>query len=258
MNTLPRRRDDKIAIISQEIRSELRRIIRKYNELTRPLQLFRVVDTRPDGAPKYQVCFDLYPHEPTGSGLRMSSKKVCQPDERLQDLVYDFAGSVWHLKDRLHAWGRARSLLYVKPKRIEDHAKDSPELLITADLITRKKHAAHENRSGIDPCLDVIQLDTSASGRIEYWYNGAVKETILLVTDPTPIPFCIDICEGNGLGQPKSDPPLPEERIGNAANVIWTGFRHWIPLIKEFKIFTSGDPEYIALAAILGAVGLDI
>ena len=80
----------------------------------------------------------------------------------------------------------------------------------------------------------------------------------LLVTEPTPIPFRIEIYEGNGRGELKSDPPLPEHKVGNAANVLWTGFRHWIPLLKEFKVLANEDPESVALTNIIRSAGLDI
>ena len=135
-------------IIAKEIRSEIRRAIRKHNELSQPLRLFRPTEARPEGHPRYQVCFDLGPREPTGAGLRYSCAEVARPDERLEDLVYDFARSVWHLHDRLHQWAKAKHLLLSRPRRIMDHARNCKELLIAADLINRKKHGANENLSG--------------------------------------------------------------------------------------------------------------
>ena len=99
------------AAIATELRSEVRRIIRKWYGLQTPLQTFREFE-RPEGRPSIQVCFGPSllgdsPPEPAAAGLRCGTNEIGLPDERIDDAFHDFAGSVWHLGDRIHKWDRA-------------------------------------------------------------------------------------------------------------------------------------------------------
>ncbi len=63
-------------------------------------------------------------------------------------------------------------------RRIKKHIDNSTQLQICGDLITEKKHAAREERSGLQPWLYITHFDTSANGPVEFWYAGAVKESV--------------------------------------------------------------------------------
>jgi hypothetical protein len=43
------------------------------------------------------------------------------------------------------------------------------------DLANWKKHGRHENRSKLSPHLTQVAFDTSRSGPIEMFYDGAIK-----------------------------------------------------------------------------------
>jgi hypothetical protein len=172
----------------------------------------------------------------------------------MDDAFHDFAGSVWHLGDRIYNWDVANGT----PRRIaksrkRKHVDCSQELKICGDLITEKKHAAREERSGLKPWLYITQFDTSAVNPVEFWYEGALKEAVLLVSSMSPIPFHVDVYRGDDPKLDRDDPD-PEARIGDAVEVISAGFRHWLPLIRELGILDGDDPESVALVQILKAL----
>lgn len=91
-----------------------------------------------------------------------------------------------------------------------------------------KKYAAKTN------------LETSNSGPIEFYYDGAMKDKELIVTNPVPIPFTVDILvqDGNAV-------------LGDAREVINRGLLDWLPLVQRLGILGGDDPETKALCTIL-------
>lgn len=243
--------------VGYELRSEIRRVLRKHAVLTNPLQMFRQIDGRPEGAPTYQVCFDILPPVPSGDGLRIRTRKMTQPDERVEDAVYDLARAVWHFKDWLGHWARLNGSRW---DVAENHAKGCRELSVAADLINTKKHGTTskggvQNRSGLYPYINEVHFDTSTSGVIEVWYRGDLKETTLLVTDPNPIPFRVPIWQGDGSWHRLNDRQEDDgECIGDAAAVLMRGFIHWLPLIKSLGVLDDYErnPESSVLRVALG------
>lgn len=242
--------------ISREIRSEIRRILRKWYSLQTPIQTFREVD-RPAGRPSIEVYFGTSllgpnPHNSSSVGAQYKSIGILGlPDERINDAIHHFAGSVWHLGDRIRRWDRARGTSSeVVKRRITKLIGESRDLQICGDLITEKKHGAREDRSGLQPWLSGTHFDTSKNGAVEFWYDGKVKEAYLLVTIANPVPFRVDVYRGD-------DPTINRERpdagakIGNAVDIISSGFRAWLPLIRDLGLLVGDDPEDDALIQIL-------
>ena len=183
----------------------------------------------------------------------MQAKSLILPDERILDLAYRFAESVWHLKDRLKTWVEAKGL----DCDIESIASSREELLVVADLANQKKHGAlRQPRSGRSPRLGtprrddsganvgagsgVVSFDTSKSGPMVWFYSGSRKEKELLVTNPVPIPFTLEILVGDG-----------ETSLGNASEFIYSAFCRWLPIIKDAGIL-AGDRESEELRKDLG------
>jgi hypothetical protein len=185
-----------------------------------------------------------------GTGLRMGVKQLVRPDERLDDFVYGFAGSLWHLKDRLRQWCAAAG----RPDRIEEDANGSADLLVCADLVNRKKHGKNDNRSGLDPWVGPPILDTSQSGVVEFLYDGAWKETTLVVSEPNPIPYRIDILRNAGERR-EQEASLDSEalRIGSSSEIFLRALVHWCPLIDNLEVLQD-DSESAALRRELSQV----
>jgi len=199
-----------------ELRAELRSILRQFDDLRRPISQFaRYPDPAP-GQPPFCVLFDNGPHRRI-NGLRAGIKKLSLPDERILDAVLSLAKSIWHLKDRLHQWVQANNL----PEDVESYAKDCPPLLIAADLANWKKHGRSQNVSVQKPRLELVEFDTSQSGIVEFFYDGAMKEKELLVTNPKPLKFKVPVLIDGGDAQ-----------LGDAVEVLTQAFEHWKPLIR--------------------------
>ncbi len=242
--------------ISREIGSEIRRILRKWYSLKTPIQTFREVD-RPAGRPSIEVYFGTSllgpsPHDSTSVGVQDKSiGTLGLPDERINDALHHFAGSVWHLRDRIRRWDRARGTSpEVVKRRITKLIGESRDLQICGELITEKKHGAREDRSGLQPWLSGTHFDTSKNGAVEFWYDGAVKEAYLLVTIANPVPYRVDVYRGD---DPAIDRERPDEgaKIGDAVDIISSGFRAWLPLIRDLGILDGDGPEENALVQIL-------
>jgi hypothetical protein len=216
------------ARIATEIRSELRSILRQRTELRKPLDWFGEVESRPPDIPRYYVLFDQNPRLVV-SGLRLGgSGEISLPDERIVDRVFEFAKSVWHLKDRLKLWVAAQGLRF----NVEAHAKQCHDLLICADLANWKKHGENGNRSQVNPCVETVKFDTSKSGAIEIYYDGATKHQELLVTNPVPIPYQVDVVINDD-----------KRNIGNVVDVLDRGFSGWFPIIQTLGILSANDRE---------------
>ena len=219
--------------IATEIWGELRGILRLMEDLRAPLHHFEPLVPPPMDRPGYYVMFDQRPRR-LMNGKRLGGiGKLSLPDERISSQALELAKAVWHLKDRLHQFAKATGVHI----DVEAHATESPELLICADLANWKKHGANKNRSTLSPRLGTVAFDTSGSGPVEFFYDGATKQKELLVTNPTPISFTVAISVDGDV------------EIGDAVEVICRGFRHWLPLIETLGVLAGDDREAERLRA---------
>ncbi|MCY2931839.1 MAG: hypothetical protein NTV86_20570 [Planctomycetota bacterium] len=219
-----------------EIRAELRSIVRQLEDLRHPIGRFEELPDPTEGQPTLYVHFDDRPRRRI-NGLRICTPSVALPDERITDAVLSTAQGIWHLKDRLMQWCKVHGC----PEDVEVYARQSPDLLVCADLANRKKHGRHENRSGCDPRLGVIKFDTSQSGVIELFYDGATKEKGLLVTEPRPLSFSIPVLAADD-----------KTEIGDALGILAGGLQHWKTLIRKVGILEGTDPETVAVKQMFG------
>jgi hypothetical protein len=222
--------------LAAEIRAELRSILRQRDDLRKPLDWFGLVESRPAGQPRYYVLFDQNPRLAI-TGFRLGGcKHLRQPDERIFDKVFEFAKSVWQLKDRLKLWVKAQGLSI----DIEAEANKSQHLLLCADLANWKKHGENKNRSGLAPRIDLVTFDTSRSGSLELYHDGATKHDELLVENNVPIPYRVDVVGNGGATQ-----------LGNATDLIERGFQDWLPVLQAIGVLSGGDRESDYLRASL-------
>ncbi len=84
-----------------------------------------------------------------------------------------------------------------------------------------------------------IVFDTSRSGLLEYYRDGATKQQELMVSNTVPIPYRVDVADGSGTV------------IENAANIIRVGFDHWLFLINQLGILAGAGREDVALHYVL-------
>jgi len=221
--------------IGREIKSELRSILHNLCELLRPIDRFSTSPDRPAGVPRHFVCFDNARHFDV-TGLRKNILEMRFPVETITDRVALLAASVWHLKDRLNHYAKATNANVDS----DAWANNSRNLQICGDIGNHKKHGHNQNRSGMSPQLvPEIIFDTSHSGLLEFYYNGATKQRELLVSNPVPIPYRVDIADGAGTV------------IGDAATIIRAGFNHWLPLIGQLGIVAGTGQEETSLRDIL-------
>jgi hypothetical protein len=227
----PNRTTDDIA---NEIRAELRCILRARRDLYTPLERFEPI-TDSNGTTRYYVLFDMHGRSRI-QGLKLGGLKAFRaPDERIYDRIHEFAKAVWHLKDRLYQYAKATA----QQVDVDHIAKLRNDQLVCADLANKKKHGRNENRSKLDPHLGLVSFDTSNNGAIEMYYDGAMKDKELIVAEPVPISYSVDI-----LDQDKTV-------IGDARVIINRGFNGWLPLIRQLGILSADDPETKALRSIL-------
>ncbi len=214
--------------IADGIRKELRSILKMRLELCTPIDRFEPVVSAHDGESRHYVIFQSG-RKPGFKGLLLGGLKVfTAPDERIHDAVLEFSKAVWHLKDRLIRFARIRG----SSINFEEIAQQSNELLVASDLSNQKKHGGNDNRSGLDPYLSEVSFDTSNSGMVEIYYDGAIKEKGLIVSNPVPIPFSIDILANNG-----------DQNLGDARIVLNSAFGHWLPTIRSLGVIAGDDPE---------------
>jgi hypothetical protein len=221
--------------IGSEIKTELRNILHNLCELLRPINRFYTSPERPVGVPRHFVCFDSAPHQEV-TGLRTNILQMCFPVETITDRVAVLAASVWHLKDRLNHCAKA-----TKAAADSDAwANSDRNLQICGDLGNHKKHGHNQNHSGLNPRLvPEIVFDTSRSGLLEFYYDGATKQRELLVSNAVPIPYRVYVADGAGTV------------IGNAATIIRAGFDHWLPLIHQLGVLAGAGREDAALRDVL-------
>ncbi len=221
--------------VASEIRVELRSIIRQIEDARSPVSQFWLDESPPEGGPRFYVMFDSRPRKPI-RGLKCSVLSLKLPDERITDAYFSLAKSIWQLKDRLRLWVKANSLAI----NIETEANGCKFLQMCADLANWKKHGKNDNRSGMNPIMDLVTFDTSKSGSVEFFYEGNTKYKELIVSNPVSIPYRIDITNGtNG------------QVIGNALDIMITGFRSWFHVIHSIKVLEGGNPEAEHLRSIL-------
>jgi len=204
--------------IAEDIRIELRSILRQKQELSKPIGWFRLINSIPEGKPRYFVVFDKSEFRHI-KGLQTNIKELGLPDEGIWDSITNFAMGVWHLKDRLHQWIKINGIK-VNAESVVD---DSLNLKVCADIANSKKHGRSSNRSGLSPTLSLVKFDTSNSGTIEFYYEGDIKNKILLVTNPIPIPYTVDIMINNEQGT-----------LGNAVK-YFSQASNWRGGSKEFN-----------------------
>ena len=213
--------------IGEEIRFELRSIVRQNNHLLRPISCFQPIEGVPEGQPRYRVMFDTNPPKPI-RGMKVRVNTIRVPDEQMVDDVLNYAKSVWHLKDRLKLWIACVGMTL----DVEGCASNDMHLMVCSDLANRKKHGESRNRSGCYPRLnEQIELDTSQSGLLEFYYNGVRREKELIVSKPVPIPYRIEIQKDDGTVL--SD---------NAVIYLTEAFRTFLKIIDAIG-FWENDPE---------------
>jgi hypothetical protein len=169
--------------IGKEIKTELRNILHNLCELLRPINRFYTSPDRPVDIPRHFVCFDSTPHREV-TGLRTNILKTSFPVETITDRVSLLAASVWHLKDRLNHYAKATKA------DADAWANSDRNCQICGDIGNHKKHGHNQNHSGVNPQLvPEIVFDTSRSGLLEIYYDGATKHGELLVSNAVPIPY---------------------------------------------------------------------
>jgi hypothetical protein len=222
-------------MISGEIKTELRNILHNLCELLRPLNRFYTSPARSVGVPRHFVSFDTTPHREV-MGLRTNVLQLSFPVETISDRVALLAASVWHLKDRLNHYAKATR----SAANSDTWANSDRNLQICGDIGNHKKHGHNQNHSGINPRLvPEIIFDTSHSGLLEIYYDGATKHRELLVSNTVPIPYRVDVANGTGTV------------IGNAVTLIRAGFDHWLRLIHQLGVIAGPGRDDEALREVL-------
>ncbi len=218
------------AHIAAETRVELRSILRQRDDLRKPLDAFGLVESRSEGEPRYYVLFDANPRLVV-KGMRLGGCGTLRlTDERIIDQVYSFAESVWHFKDRLKLLARAARLSL----SVESESQRSHHLMICSDLANWKKHGECRNRSGLLPRAATVAFDTSRSGPLELYYDGATKHQELLVTNSVPISYSVEVT-GTKDGQ--------EIALGDAVQLIDMGFHDWLPIVTASGVLSEQNRE---------------
>jgi hypothetical protein len=169
-------------------------------------------------------------------GIQIKTNVLGLPDETIHDRVLEFAKTVWHLKDRLTQLADAIR----QSIDLDAIAKQSTNLLVSADLANMKKHGRCENRSTLNPQLGPVKFDVSKSGPLELFYDGAMKCKELVVTHPVPIPFAVDVLVHDGASA-----------LGDARDIIKLAFLDWLPIIQQLGVLSANEPEAAALHSIL-------
>lgn len=214
-NRQPRERVS-AAEMATEIRKELRGILRRMDDLRRPMAVELVAGV-PEGEPRYL--------------LRKASAY-----EAIQEDVITLAGMVWHLKDRLKRW-MAASQLACSPT-IEELAERNKPLLVCADLIDSKKHGGGSNRSGYAPRVGGISF--RPNGVMAIRYDGALKAGDIRVINADPIPYTVEIVTGDGKGT-----------FGPAIDVICNAFEQWRVVVGNIDLLGGSDAESVQLRRLL-------
>jgi hypothetical protein len=202
--------------MASEIRTELRGIFRRMDELCRPI-VPELVEGVLEGEPRYSL-------------------RKMAAHESIQEEVIALAGIIWHLKDRLKRWISAAKI-DCQPA-IEEIAAADSALLICGDLIDSKKHGGRSNRSGYAPCVGEIGI--RPNGKMGIKYDGALKLSEIRVMNPDPVSFTVEIITGDGKGT-----------LGPAMDVVRKAFEPWRVVIDELDLLGASDGESVQLRRLM-------
>lgn len=208
------------------IREDLRHALRLWDELHKPIDVFMADETRQIGQPRFYVVFDLKPRKKI-AGLQIQTKNFEFYDEPIINKTLEFASKVWHLKDKLSKYARYSNC----PLDIDGHVNQHQALKIVSDLTNANKHGGNGNRSGISPVIDLVRFNTSKSGVIELYLDGATKEKELLVTFKTPIAYTVDLKSSSGASQI------------DAVQVIYEALICWLPCLRKLGVLDGDNRE---------------
>jgi len=212
----PRKRVDS-SEMAAEIRRELRGILRRLDDLRRPM----IPELAADHAERDDLQYVL--------------PRLAAHEAIIEDVI-TLAGMVWHLKDRLKRW-LAASDLACSPT-IEEIAASQKPLLICGDLIDSKKHGGGSNRSGFAPTVGNISFNPG--GQIGLKYDGALKVADFRVSNQTPIPFTVEIVSGDS-----------QYTFGPAVTVISKAFENWRNVINATDLLDGTGTECCELRRLL-------
>jgi hypothetical protein len=206
--------------IKREIRIELRSILRRWDELSKPAGTFQEVQGLPDGHPKWRL-------------LDMRSA------EEVHDRLYRFAGSVWQLKDRLKQWlsasgekiGTKDTSGNDVETSIEETVKQYLPLLVCADLYNHKKHGQLSSyRCGRVPAFHGVQWKTN--GLTALRTDGPSQTIDCLFPTPTPVEWACEVISTTS-----------NESFGNGVVLIARAFHFLIPLLLQLGFLKPLDAE---------------
>jgi hypothetical protein len=216
--------------LDEKLCAALRSVIRDWQMLRAPLLVDEIKNPLPtSGAQRFRV-------------------RGAESYEELQEGVIQFAGRVWQLKDGLIKWLQTRPSLRLvfsdtasgatvvgaggddAARTIEEAAKLCMPLLLCADLYNSHKHYDDCNRSGYQPFLNGVQLDGSKAGTLGIRYDGTRKIDEITVSNPTPVPFRIEVQSRN---QPVD--------FGDAVVMIGRALNYWIPLVRQMELLSPSN-----------------
>lgn len=203
--------------IADEVKTDLRSIIRQFDKLRRP----------PKAIPVEKYGGIMYRFE----GFENT--------EAARDEILTFVGTVYHVKESLHQYAKATNLTTLSAAgqvvrlKIEDEAEKSIAWHVIGDIWNYKKHKASQNRSKLNPVLHVW-FKFEGTGQKAVYHNGATKDGDYLTSSPDGATRVADIHSPQGL-------------VGDAVDVTVLAFTHLIPLIRQMTFLTAEkvDEAYI-------------
>jgi hypothetical protein len=218
------------ARIAQQIHSDLRVALRLRDELSTPLNSFLLDPGRPVGRPRFFVVFDTNPRKLGVQGLIVGGIQTLQlDDEPIINKTLEFAGKVWHLKDKLAKYAKAKQI----PLNVDAHVNQHERLCIIADLSNANKHGENKNRSGLKPEILQVRFDTSKSGGIELFLDGASQDKEVIVAKKVPIPFTVDLHVADNVV------------FGDAVQIISDALSNWLPIIEQTGLLADGSDRLV-------------
>lgn len=226
-------------IVAQELRSELRRAFRKLDDLSSPIRLFVNHPHQSPPRPHLVACVLGPPRLYLQNGV--NTRHLAYPDERIQDLCFDFARCVWHLRDRFVSWYKSDPTL--NEKKLNKYLHSRPDILVCSDLINWKKHGLIGEKSGQMPHVGGVHFDLSNSGIVDACYDGAAKEACITVSIPEPISFSVDIVDSAICDPYSIIPPSPESIIDDAYTLFRRALLEYKQIANESGILNGADRE---------------
>jgi hypothetical protein len=209
-------------VIANEIKQELRGILRRIDELKSPFKPSLVPVAEGEVA-RYRL---------------WGATSV----ERIHEDLCTLAGMVWHLKDRLSRW-LTTSKLSSSPS-IEEIANGNLPLTVCADLIDSKKHGGGCNRSGLLPKLAGLQF--KPNGPIGMRYDGVMQLGEFNLPTDEPVSYTVQIVNGNGEIFADMD-----GNITNAIDIICLAFDYWADIVLKSPLLLSSVPRDAKLKKML-------